>query len=139
MNSPRKKTIAKKNKGMGFMLKFLVVFCFAVLFFVTFKLFEQTYKQNQINGEISRMQQEISALNQDNHDLEELINYLQTDDFKEKEAKDKLNLIKEGESLVLIKEKDVLETNNESSGKNNPVVVISRPKYYYWWHLFFSN
>lgn len=120
------------------MLRLLVVSSFFILFFVSYKLFEQTYKQNQINQDIAQMQEEINKLNQDNQDLGELINYLQTDDFKEKEAKDKLNLIKEGESLVLIKEKDIQKEKPEKEEKNSPEVIIDRPNYYYWWHLFFG-
>lgn len=138
MNPVNKKDKIKKRRSMGLMLRLLVISSFLVLFFVSYKLFEQTYKQNQINQDIAQMQEEIGRLNQDNQDLSELISYLQTDDFKEKEAKDKLNLIKEGENLVLIKEKEVRKEEPKTEEKNSPEIVIDRPVYYYWWQLFFG-
>jgi cell division protein DivIC len=139
MTPAKDKKESVKRKGTGFMFKLLVVLCFGVLFFASYKLFEKTYRQNQINGEIAKMQEEIDRLNQDNQNLGELIKYLQTDQFKEKEAKDKLNMIKEGESLVLVKEKDVAVPNEKTEIKNTPQVVIERPNYLLWWQFFFQS
>jgi hypothetical protein len=89
-----------------------------------------------VNREIAELQAEIDKLNQDNKNLQGLIEYFQTDDFKEKETKDKLNLVKEGERLVLIKEKEIpVETVEED---REVEVTVNRPNYYHWWYYFFG-
>lgn len=110
------------------------------MIFVVFRMSHQAQKQNSINSEIEKLQQQASELEGENQDLQEMINYLKTDDFKEKEAKDKLNLIKEGEQMILVKEnvfagKIDLENKEDDKG---PELVVHRENYYYWWHYFFS-
>lgn len=129
----------EKPRSSGVMFTLLVLVAFVVLGYICYRLFNETYKQNQINVEIAHLQSEIDRLNQDNDDLNELISYLQTDEFKEKEAKDKLNLIKEGEQLVLIKEKEALKTMQpEEPVRKEAQILIDRPNYYWWWHYYFS-
>ncbi len=107
-----------------------------ILSLITYKLSNQVYKQKQIDKEIGQLEKEIENLNQENNDLSELIGYLETDNFKEKEAKDKLNLIKEGEQLVLVKEND--PQRQEKIESDMPEVVVNRPNYYWWWQYFFG-
>lgn len=118
--------------------KLLILAGFVVMFYIGYKLFQETYKQNQINVEIASLQQEVEKLNQDNQNLNELISYLQTDEFKEKEAREKLNLIKDGEHLVLVKEKEVAMDAPKAESQREAQVVVKRPNYYWWWHYYFS-
>jgi len=117
----------------------VAILLLAVLLYITYRLSNQVYRQNQINTEIMKLQTEITNLNQENQDLNELIGYLQTDEFREKEAKDKLNLIKEGEQLVLVKEKEMqIEQMNRESAQKQAEIVVNHENYYWWWHYFFS-
>ena len=139
MRKSSKKTDSKNSPVMSLGYVIMAVALLGVLVYITYSLTSQVYKQNQINKEISALESKISDLNQENQDLNELIGYLQTDEFKEREAKDKLNLIKEGEQLVLIKEKEAqIETNSEEIEKKQAEVVVRRENYYWWWHYFFS-
>ncbi len=117
----------------------VAILLLAVLLYITYRLSNQVYRQNQINTEILNLQTQITRLNQENQDLDELIGYLQTDEFKEKEAKDKLNLIKEGEQLVLVKEKELqLSQMDDMQERSKTEVVVHRENYYWWWHYFFN-
>ncbi|MDA3815633.1 MAG: septum formation initiator family protein [Patescibacteria group bacterium] len=121
-------------KDFGF--RFLIILGVCLLFFIVFKYSKEAYKQKTVNREIAELQAEIDKLNQDNKNLQGLIEYFQTDDFKEKETKDKLNLVKEGERLVLIKEKEIpVETVEED---REVEVTVNRPNYYHWWYYFFG-
>lgn len=133
-----KKEGKRKKSGFfsNFMFKLLVVLGLLVLFFIFYKLSRQVYRQKEINQEIASLQKEIDRLNQDNNQLRELGEYFQTDHFKEKEAREKLGLIKEGEQLIEIKEKEVPMQEKEKEEK--PEIEINQPNYYYWWHYFFS-
>lgn len=117
----------------------VAILLLVVLLYITYRLSNQVYRQNQINTEIMKLQTEITNLNQENQDLNELIGYLQTDEFREKEAKDKLNLIKEGEQLVLVKEKEMqIQQMNDEHNQQQAEIVVNHENYYWWWHYFFS-
>lgn len=134
-----KKTGEKANKlTKNLLYVFVAIILLAVLMYITYRLSNQVYKQNQINKEILKLQTEISNLSQENQDLNELIGYLQTDEFKEKEVKEKLNLIKEGEQLVLVKEKEADLQQIVQQEQEKAEVVVNRANYYWWWHYFFS-
>lgn len=143
----KNKTIKGKNKQEKFQAKtkerriFLYFVFFALLAFIAlilFRMSHQAKKQNGINEEISNFQIQINRLEGENKDLNELIGYLKTDDFKEKEAKDKLNLIKEGEQMVLVKEDSLKEELRLKTVEKETEFIVRRENYYYWWHYFFS-
>ena len=54
---------------------------------------------NRQNDTIAALQDEYAALKNASADLEEQINYTYTDEYIEREARDKLGLIHEGETL----------------------------------------
>lgn len=130
---------SKKSAFRNLMYVLVAILLLAVLLYITYRLSDQVYRQNQINTEIINLQSEITRLNQENQDLNELVGYLQTDEFKEKEAKDKLNLIKEGERLVLVKEKELqLSQMGDIQERSQAEVVVHHENYYWWWHYFFN-
>jgi cell division protein FtsB len=131
-NRDQKSSILLKNLGF----RIAILLGVALLFFIAFKYSEEAYKQKKVNSEVAELQSEIDKLNQDNKNLQGLIDYFQTEEFKEKETKDKLNLVKEGEKLILIKEKDIAV---ETVPIDNEVeITVNRPNYYYWWYYFFG-
>lgn len=136
--SDQRDCVVGSGKKISLFFAFLGLTGFMI--FIVFRMSHQAEKQNSINDEIAKLQQQASELEGENQDLQEMIAYLKTDDFKEKEAKDKLNLIKEGEQMILVKEnvfagKAGLESEEKNQG---PELVVHRENYYYWWHYFFS-
>ena len=130
--------IESRSMRKGFLYFLLAGALLVLLFFVTYKLSHQVYRQNKVNEEVDALQAEIDQLDQENQDLNELISYLQTDDFKEKEAKDKLNLIKEGEKLILVKEHELQTETSRENIKKETEIIVHHANYYWWWHYFFS-
>lgn len=135
-----KKKASEMSGGRKISLFFAFIGLTGFMIFIIFRMSHQAQKQNSINDEIAKLQQQASKLEGENQDLQEMIGYLKTDDFKEKEAKDKLNLIKEGEQMVLVKENALDEQNSSKNMEDNkiPELVVYRENYYYWWHYFFS-
>ena len=120
----------------SFIIKILAVLSIFILFFVLYKLYGVVYNQKNTKREIAEMETEIETLTKKNQNLKQLIQYFQTDHFKEKEAKDKLNLVKEGEKVVILGEKEIAREIEKKEEKAS--VVIKKPSYYWWWHYFFS-
>ncbi len=125
-------------KGRRFFLFITSLFLVILITSVVYKMSRQTKRQSGINEEISKLQGQINKLEGENQDLDELIDYLKTDNFKEREAKDKLNLIKEGEQMVLVREDGLVERIPVKGIKKETQLIVHRESYYYWWHYFFN-
>ncbi|MBU2575910.1 septum formation initiator family protein [Patescibacteria group bacterium] len=89
-----------------FASKPIVVLEIAIIVFFGFHIGKQVLEKRAIQEEVDRLEAEIGKLENKNDDLSALIEYAKTDAFVEQEARQKLNLVKEGESLVLIPDVD---------------------------------
>lgn len=81
------------------------------------------------NKEIDKEQQKLEKLKDDNLVLKQRLEYVQSEEFVEKEARDKLGMVREGEAVVLMPENtsQALETQ----------VQEETPNWKKWWQLFF--
>lgn len=76
-------------------------------------------------------------------ELDQLISYVGSQDFLEKEAKDKLNLKKEGENVAMINEsalgREVAGEAATTTSAQNPAGSNNENKLIQWWKFFFSR
>lgn len=97
----------------------------------------QTVRHNaNLKSQIAVLEKDIAQLKEDNQDLGFLLQYYQTDAFKEKEARAKLGLQKPGENLVILprteqKEEVVPEQQQKAKTKSSPNWIL-------WWHFLFG-
>ena len=49
-----------------------------------------------------------------------------------------MDLVKEGEKVVIVKRATVKKVTEENKEDRQPEVEIKKPNYYYWWHYFFG-
>lgn len=105
-----------------------------IFLFVVIALGRESYSNYKINQEIGELQEKIDAMQKSNNDFAEMEKYFQSEEFLEKEAKLKLNLVREGEKLIIIKQEEnpMLNAQNLQEQKN-----ISNPAK--WWNFFFSK
>lgn len=95
----------------------------------------ESYLNYQTNQEIKELQGKIEELEKSNTDLAEMEKYFQSEEFLEKEARLKLNLIRDGEKLIIVKEEkqDSIEEQSEEEKSEN----ISN--FRNWWKYFFGK
>lgn len=86
-----------------------------VIFLISFPLARKVSKQYKVNKEIEELKAEIAEVESKNSDLKKLLAYLDSDQFIEEQAKEKLNYKKEGEEVVVIKKQG--EENSSSPTK----------------------
>ncbi len=104
---------------------------------------QETYRRYQIQKEIDDLKTQAEKKEKNNQKLEGLIGYLKTDDFQEKEAKEKLSLQKEGEKVMIIKEDN--QSNNVNTNDNSSFEAPSQPQQDQrsnqkrWWDYFFAD
>ena len=77
------------------------------------------------------MKKRIEELRAKNEDLKKRLEYIESDEFVEKEAREKLNMAKEEETVVILPEK--LEIRDFESGSREE----NLPNWQQWLRLFF--
>jgi cell division protein FtsB len=107
---------------------FLIVF--AVIAIITFELY---WQKREVDSEVARLQTQANTLQKDNQQLSDLIKYLGTTEFQEKEAREKLNLKKEGEEVV------VLPSDEEMNGMVASANLENQPNPKKWFNYFFNQ
>ncbi len=95
-----------------------VALAFVMLF--TAKTLVQQYR---VNKQITKLQEQADKIKKDNEQLSYLIQYFNTKEYQEKQAREKLNLKKDGEFVVSLPadneagDKSVSETKRSNSSK----------------------
>lgn len=94
----------------------------------------ESYFNYQTNQEIKKLQQQIDELQKSNGDLAEMEKYFQSDEFLEKEAKLKLNLIRDGEKLIIVKQEENIAAAEVQKEETENISNIKK-----WWLYFFGS
>ena len=116
----------------------------AILLFFAFNVGKEMYKKHSIEQEVSRLEAEIGKLENNKSELSALLSYVKTDAFVEQEAREKLNLAGEGESLVLMPEADNINASSSpeqvalavNDSEEPPVQSTNLER---WWQYFFEH
>ena len=115
---------------------------------ISMPLAKNLSKQYKVNKEITQLSQEINDLDGKNEELKNLIDYLETDQFTDQQARLNLNYKKNGENVLVIKSKDdnyssddlnnsiksLYKINNTKEVKNKEVSNPLR-----WWNYFLKS
>lgn len=81
-------------------------------------------------GEIVRdIQETLSIKQHEQEDLKDKLSYVQSQEYIEKAARDRLNLSREGETVVVIPDLSLSEPQTAS--------IAALPNWQQWWKLFF--
>lgn len=113
---------------------------FGVLVWIGISLGKEAYRKRQIQKEIEGLQSQVQQLDQENNDMEGLIGYLSSTDFQEKEAREKLNLQKNDEKMIVL-QKEVVPMDSRSASTENTSQSPAEdhsPNWQKWWNFFFG-
>lgn len=114
-----------KSRGITWLLSLALIF----VLFLTVRMFLQKY---QIDKEIKKLEAETEKVKRDNEQLAGLIQYLQTPEYQEKQAREKLNLKKDGEMVVVLPDTDKREADQNQSQQ-------PKANYKQWFDYFFGQ
>lgn len=117
--------------------KLFIITGFAVLIFMGVSLSKEVVRRVEISSRVSSLENEISSLEEKNADLSELIAYFKSESYREREARLKLGLEKEGEQVIILP-KDSLTNkafgiNSDQSGPGSKNETPAQNK---WWNYF---
>ncbi|TSC96309.1 MAG: Uncharacterized protein Athens101410_23 [Parcubacteria group bacterium Athens1014_10] len=126
----------KNNISKFIFSKFSFIFLLFFLIVLIGATSKITAKRYKINKEIYNLKKEANDLDVQNKELTKMIEYLDTLSFKEKEARLKLGLQKEGEKTIII-------TSPYSELKSKELKIeekeLVRSNILKWWEYFFSK
>lgn len=122
-------------------ISFSIIFFIVGVIFVGSILWVTTkviYKDRKIEKEIEALKQDAQRIKNENQSLTQRIAYFETPEFQERVAKEKLNLQKQDENVVVIKpsrflEDDVVPKETVLSQEQQQL-----PNYKKWWDYFFA-
>lgn len=131
-----------ETKKNAFFLKVLFLIALVSLVMIAQPLIRETYKKNQISQEIERLEKQAQEIDRENFEVEERLTYLESEEYKKKEAKDKLGLRDPGEFVVFVKPRASQENN--STNEETPIIKSIAPddsltpNSIKWWRYFFN-
>lgn len=135
-----KKSKKKKSKNPFKFLtssRLVLLVGIVLLVLVSIALGKELMRKHEVNQEIEKVQSEIDRLERKNKELSSLIEYLNTEEFKEIQARQNLNLQKEGEAAVAITVPPTPNIDEGESENDEPIVVENKSNIQKWWEYFF--
>lgn len=115
---------------------------------VGYRAYEESRRNAEIRAEIRLLEEEANRVDQENRKLRDRIEYLQSDSFREREAKRVLEYQKSGEKVIFVRER-FSERDAENLTESDPVfssesVVLGvskdgDPNPVKWWREFFGT
>lgn len=116
--------------------KLFVFFGVAALFLSLSFLGKELYKKYQVRQEVHALEQEIEKMNRQNQDLTELIGFLKTPEYRERQARSVLNLQKPGEIAVALPQRGENKPEEQVGEAVNSSTDSNLKK---WWDYFFKK
>jgi len=134
----------KDNISWGrrvFRSKAFLIIAIVVLVFMGLFLGKVIHQKYEVTQEIKAIEEKREELVQENEKLGDLLEYLKTDTYKDRVAREDLGLQQEGETVVVINEgEDVLQPEEEllldAPAEEQTAYV---PTYRKWWDYFFTS
>lgn len=120
--------------------KLITVISFIIIIYAAFGLARLIWKNYQVNQKIESLKKEITQLEEENFELRNEINYYKTNSYKERLAREKLNLQKPGEIVIVITQPEEDKFSSvQNKGIKNKEKKLSVPNWRKWWNYFFGD
>ena len=120
----------------------LLIALLVILACLLWPLSANLQKRSQLDKEVAQLKADLTRNEAQNSDFKKMIAYLESDQFVEEQAKLNLNLKKDGEKVVSIKELPVVESQQDlaETVMTEPAPVFSpRVRLNLWLDYFFGQ
>lgn len=133
----KRKRKPKKAPGVNRRPFWVILVLFIVVGYLIFIFSRSLWRNWEINRELVDLETRIEDLTIRQDYLTNLISYYNTQSFAEKEARSKLGLKKEGETVLALPRKGTVEKKGEQIEEN--AKAPERTNAAKWWKFFFKN
>jgi cell division protein FtsB len=131
--------MAKQEKNHSFLAKTVIILGVLLFGLIIFAISKETYRKKQAQVEIDKLRQEAEKITRENVELTDKLSYLESRDYQEKEARDKLNMQNANENVVIV-EPGVLQKDKvkETANDNSKKLFVKTTNVEKWWNYFFK-
>lgn len=129
-----------QGESKPFIAKVMLSLGVVALIFIAAAIYREMAQKKEIQKKINALQQEAEQISRTNALTQDKIAYLESRDYQEREAKDKLNLQSPDEQTVVIKP-TIAEKENKVEMESAPIVpvaVATDSNLRKWWNYFFK-
>jgi cell division protein FtsB len=129
----------KESSGFGLILAIICLF-FVILGFFGYSTLKEINKKKQVESNIDLLKKEAQKIEKENMELEERLAYLGSNDYKELQAKSKLNLQNPNEDVIIITQETIQKKEEKPQEISNQIFQSKEiPNYQKWWKFFFDK
>lgn len=112
--------------------KILIILSLIVVLIIAYNLISQTMQALKSGERLTEAAVELQSLENKNKELKKNLEYINTQEFIEKQARDKLGLAKKGETVVIIPDEKI----NQVLGASKNPKLERLPNWQGWLRLF---
>ncbi len=105
---------------------------------ISYTIYKENKRTRQIDLEIEKLKTEAEKIRQSNESLRDKIAYLETSNFEEIIAKEKMNLQKPDEKVVIVKPSLSKEDSVPLPETKEEAITEEPANYIKWWNQFFK-
>jgi cell division protein FtsB len=131
MKTPAKKRFIHRILTSRGVLLLEVILIVIILIGIT----KEVVRRMSLRQEIATLEQQITELQAQNRSLGEYVASINTDSFREREARKRLNLQRPGETLLIVPEANGSSFVANTTSTTTPGTSNTQR----WWHYFFSS
>ena len=127
-------------KTRSFVTQLVIVGGFIVFLYVFFALTTSVYKDYKLDTSIGKFEDEINLLAEKAQQKPKGVAYFQSSQYKDRYAKENLNLLNPGEHLIIIpQEEKVVKSEIVLVDTMDNSMVLKLPNRNQWWEYFFGH
>ena len=127
------------SKNKPFVLQFIIVGGFLVFLYIFFALATAIYRDYKLEVNINNFDDEISNLAAMADQKPKDVEYYQSEAFKDKYAKESLNLLNPGEKLIIIPDEEQVVKSEVVVNNMDNSTILKLPNRNQWWEYFFGH
>ena len=127
------------SRNKPFLLQFIIVGGFLLFLYIFFALATAIYRDYKLDLNIEKFGNEIGSLAAMANQKPKDVDYYQSEAFKDKYAKEGLNLLNPGEKLIIIPQEEQIVKSEVVIDRLDNSDVLKLPNRNQWWEYFFGH
>jgi len=127
------------SRNKPFLLQFIIVGGFLLFLYIFFALATAIYRDYKLEVNIAKFGNEIDSLADMANQKPKDVLYYQSLAFKDKYAKESLNLLNPGEKLIIIPQEEQIVKSEVVIDRLDNSDILKLPNRNQWWEYFFGH
>lgn len=128
------------SKSKSFLTQLVIVGGFLVFLYIFFALATSVYKDYKLDLNVGKFKEEIDLLAEKARQKPKGVLFYQSAQYKDRYAKENLNLLNPGERLIIIpQEERIVKSEQVIVDRADYATILKLPNRNQWWEYFFGQ